>query len=757
MNRKHTAAGAMSLVASMLYVNIAQAEALPESAVATGAASAEVIPANRQPEPPATNQDIQLLKEMVVTATKTAKIVSEAPATVTVVTAKEIENKNVHRVDEALAGAPGVFIRSVGGEQPSNFSNQVTLRGIPGYYRTGVLVDGISINNAFSGGVNMSALPIDDIKQIEVVPGPFSSLYGGAGMAGVVNIITRSPEKREISIKGDAGSHNFRSVSAAYRNKLSDSLGVSLMYGHKQSDGYVNEYVTKTTSAGSGTVVTGWQQTTASTGTRAYIVGDKGKESWKQDNFGAKFYLNLSPVSKLIVDSSYLTHKSKDGQGNNYLRNGAVPFVGGAASINGQVATINATDFLNTTNGEDMTRLAAIYESALAENLKLKTSLSFQNNQYWYTAINPNATNINGSGSLSNIPNKKYDGDAQFGIPIAGNQYLVVGVSANKSTLAKRVYSLTSWRDAGSTGSVGDWADGNSQLLAAYVQDEISISGNLTVYGGARYDRWSTDGAIFIRGGLNNYSSRTSSAVSPKASAVYKFDQGTILKGAIGNAFRAPNLSDMYSTFGTTTISWSNPNLKPEKVTTAEIGTEHEFSSGTLLRATYYRSDFSDLIYSTNSGTNRYKFNAGKAETRGIDLEARQKVVGSLTAFVNATFVNTKITENTVRPTSVGKQIPLQARKLANIGLEGNHGQWAGSIIGSYTGKVFSSDDNSDTVSGVPGSYDANFVVNTKVSYKVDESLTASLSIKNLFDREYFQSSSIADGRSVFLGLGFKY
>lgn len=756
MNRKLTAACAITLVASMLYVSVAQAEALPESVVSTGAASVESIPESKQPEASAANQDVQFLKEMVVTATKTAKIVSEAPATVTVVTAKEIENKNAHRVDEALAGAPGVFIRSVGGEQPSNFSNQVTLRGIPGYYRTGVLVDGISINNAFSGGVNMSALPIDDIKQIEVVPGPFSSLYGGAGMAGVVNIITRSPEKREISIKGDAGSHNFRSVSAAYRNKLSDSLGVSIMYGHKQSDGYVNEYVTKTTATGSGTVVTGWQQTTTSTGTRTYIVGDKGKESWKQDNFGAKFYLDLSPVSRLIVDSSYLTHNTKDGQGNNYLRDGAVPFVGGAASINGERATINATDFLNTTNGEDMTRLAAIYESVLAENFKLKTSLSFQNNQYWYTSITTNATNINGPGSLSDIPNKKYDGDAQIGFSITENQYLVMGLSANKSTLEKKVYSLTSWRDTESTGSVGDWADGNSQLLAAYIQDEVSISGNLTVYGGARYDRWTTDGAIFIGGGLNNYSSRTSSAVSPKASAVYKFDQGTILKGAIGNAFRAPNLSDMYSTFGTTIISWSNPDLNPEKVTTAEIGTEHEFGTGTLLRATCYRSDFSDLIYSTSTGANRYKFNAGKAETRGIDLEARQKVAG-LTAFVNATFVNTKITENTVRPTSIGKQIPLQARKLANIGLEGNHGQWAGSIIGSYTGKIFSTDDNSDTISGVPGSYDANFVVNAKVSYKVDKSLTASLSIKNLFDREYFQSSSIADGRNVSLGLGFKY
>jgi iron complex outermembrane receptor protein len=118
------------------------------------------------------------LEEVVVTATKTAKIVSEAPATVTVVTAKEIESKQVERLEEALAGTPG-------------------------YYRTGILVDGVPINNAFSGGVNTSIVPIEDIKQIEVVPGPFSSLYGGAGMAGVVNVITKAPEKREVAVKGE--------------------------------------------------------------------------------------------------------------------------------------------------------------------------------------------------------------------------------------------------------------------------------------------------------------------------------------------------------------------------------------------------------------------------------------------------------------------------------------------------------------------------------------------------------------------------
>lgn len=699
------------------------------------------------------------LKETVVTATKTAKIVSDAPASVTVVTAKEIANKNVHRIEEALAGAPGVFIRDLGGEQPSNYMNQITLRGIPGYYRTGVLVDGVSINNAFSGGVNMSAVPIGDIHQIEVVPGPFSSLYGGSGMSGVVNIITKAPEKREFSIKGEGGSHNFKSLDLGLRDKLSDAIGISLTYVRKESDGYVADYVTKTPVAGAAaTEVSGWGKTNTSTGATTYIIGDKGKDAWEQENFGVKAYLKLSPVSKLILETSYLTSRSKDGQGNTYLTASGAPFTSGSATIDGKRATVQATDFLNATNGEDLTRHAATYETRFADDFKLKANLSYQNNAYWYTGISANATNTSGAGTFTDIPAKKIDGDIQLSFPVAGNQYLVVGVSANDSVLNKKLYSLANWRAKDDKGSVSDWADGYSQSKAVYIQDEVAVSGKLTVYAGARYDSWSTDGAFNIAGALSTFDSRSSSAISPKVAAVYKLDQGTVIKGAIGKAFRAPNLSDMYSGYksGANTIR-PNPSLKPELVVTAEIGAEHEFKSGTLLRATYYRSKLTDLIYSSFANTFYDKYNAGSAETEGIDLEARQKLPGGLSAFINATFVSTKITENAAVPISVGKQIPLQARQMANIGLEGGYGPWSGSVIGTYVGKMYSSQDNTDTFDNVPGSYDPYFTANAKISYKVDKSFTASVSVKNAFDREYFGGGSKADGRSVFLGLGFKY
>lgn len=731
-------------------------ETVQDGVIPSQGATVTATPAS----PTVENKPGKELSEVVITATRTAKVVSEAPATVTVVTAKEIEHKSAQRVEEALAGAPGVFIKGLGAEQPSNYQNQITLRGIPGYYRTGVLVDGVAINNAFSGGVNMSLVPVDDIKQIEVVPGPFSSLYGGSGMAGVINIITKSPEKREMLAKLEGGSNNFRSVDLGYRNKVSETVGVSFSAGRKQSDGYVDTYVTKTPTATptTGTLVTGWQPTTTNTGSATYIVGDKGRSSWNQNRAAAKVYLDIAANSRLILETSYLTHKAGDHMGNSYLSNGSSTVSSGSVVINGRQTSLNATDFLATTTGEDLVRDSVVYETLLADRFKLKTNLGYQKNHYWYTSITSSQTNTSGAGTLSDIPNFMYDGDAQLGFAAGESQYLITGVSFNASTLHKRVNALANWRDTGNPGALSDWSDGYTHAVAAYVQDEVAVSDKLTAYGGVRYDRWTTNGRIYLAGkGLSNYDTRTNSSVNPKVSLVYKLGQGSVIKGAIGKAFRAPNLSDMYSSFGTTTVYWSNPDLKPEEVTTAELGAEHDFGNGATVRGTIYRSNFSNLIYTaTPVSNNSYKYNAGKAEANGVDLEVRQKLQDALTVFANFTAVNTRITENTVKPASVGKQVPLQPSRMANIGLEGSHGDWSGSIIGTYVGKAYSTDDNTDTVNNVYGSHDPYFITGAKVAYRMGGALSISLSVNNLGDRKFFQGTAIAPGRTAYFGLTYR-
>ena len=156
-----------------------------------------------KPEEKTTGQEekITKFKEVVVTATRTEKDVADAPGDVHVVTKEDIEKRNVSTVDEALSDVPGVFDNR--GKGLMDTQAQINLRGIPGANRTLILLDGIPINDAFTGNVMWTGMAPGSVEKIEVVEGPFSSLYGGNAMGGVVNIITQMPEKREIVL--DAG------------------------------------------------------------------------------------------------------------------------------------------------------------------------------------------------------------------------------------------------------------------------------------------------------------------------------------------------------------------------------------------------------------------------------------------------------------------------------------------------------------------------------------------------------------------------
>ncbi len=143
------------------------------------------------------------LEEIVVTATRTEKELEAAPGSVSVVTKEDIEKRNIKTVDDALNMLPGVFSRRGKGLMDTLAS--VTLRGFPSQNRTLVLLDGIALNDAYVGNVRWGMLVPEDVERIEVVRGPFSSLYGGYAMGGVVNILTRMPEKREFTIKSGYG------------------------------------------------------------------------------------------------------------------------------------------------------------------------------------------------------------------------------------------------------------------------------------------------------------------------------------------------------------------------------------------------------------------------------------------------------------------------------------------------------------------------------------------------------------------------
>src|SRR5712691_7755769 len=159
----------------------------------------------------------------VEAATKTEIPISKAPSAVTVVTAKQIQESGARTVPDLLRLVAGVNVRwnpmvqtiDIRGFGENPFSNRILL-----------LLDGSPMNSGDTGGFPLSPsfdyFPIQNIKRVEIVRGPGSSLYGENAFWGVINIVTLSGEDLA---GGDAqlfgGSRETGSVNAQYGKKTS--------------------------------------------------------------------------------------------------------------------------------------------------------------------------------------------------------------------------------------------------------------------------------------------------------------------------------------------------------------------------------------------------------------------------------------------------------------------------------------------------------------------------------------------------------
>lgn len=128
----------------------------------------------------------RLSDEIVVTASALTETEQETPASVTVITRADIEQREVRQVADVLREVPGLNLTRSGsdGKQTSLFT-----RGANSNH-TLVLWNGIELNNPYFSGFDWGHFPVAGVDRVEVVRGPFSALYGSDAMAGVVNVIS---------------------------------------------------------------------------------------------------------------------------------------------------------------------------------------------------------------------------------------------------------------------------------------------------------------------------------------------------------------------------------------------------------------------------------------------------------------------------------------------------------------------------------------------------------------------------------------
>jgi iron complex outermembrane receptor protein len=177
------------------------------------------------------------LEKVVVTATRDEQEIRKIPANVTVITREEIERSNAKTTVDVLRDEVGVVVRDLLG---TGKAAQIDIRGFgeTGPLNTLVLVDGRRVNEIDLSGVDWTQIPIDQVERIEILRGPGSVLYGDNAVGGVINIITKKPDKL-FSAKGEAirGSYLYHKESGSVSGKWGPFSAI-LHAGYSSTEGY---------------------------------------------------------------------------------------------------------------------------------------------------------------------------------------------------------------------------------------------------------------------------------------------------------------------------------------------------------------------------------------------------------------------------------------------------------------------------------------------------------------------------------------
>ncbi len=473
-----------------------------------------------------------LAKLEVYSASKFSQKMTEAPASIRIITAADIQHYGYRKLSEIL--------NSVSGFYSTNDRNYEYI-GVRGFGRTGdyntrvlLLLNGLRLNESIYGGTGIGfdfPLDINLIERIEIVRGPGSSLYGTNAFFGTINIIT----KRGRSLDGghiyaEGGSWSTYAGGASYGKSFKNGTEMLFAASHRNSKGqrhlYFKEFDTPETNNG----IAEDLDSENSTNVFANISGR---------NLTAQFVFNSR--GKAIPTASY----------------GSV-FNDRAARTKDTVSYIDLKYEHKFRQNWDVVARTYLgiydYEGVYGYALETEDSSYFARN-YDYSA------------------GRWWGGDFQLTRTLAGKHHLTVGTDWQHG------FHLRQWNyDAephyfSYLDTLNTWA-----TIGSYAQGEFAVRENLLVSAGFRHDRYNTFGGN----------------TSPRFSVVYSPLPKTTLKLLYGHAFRAPNSYEMFYADGYS--QKTNPDLQPEKIRTTEFVIEQYFGHQFRLAGSAYHYHVRGLI-----------------------------------------------------------------------------------------------------------------------------------------------------------------
>ena len=171
------------------------------------------------------------IPEIVVTGTRSEKLLVDVPIPTSVVSDKEIRARAAVRLSDLLAEQEGMFINS------NQWGTGIQVEGLDPAY-TLILIDGEPVVGRTAGTLELTRLSVGNIQRVEIVKGPSSSLYGSDALAAVINLITRQPaESLGVGFKSRYGSFNTLDLNGRVE-AMRGGFGTSIFVERNSSNGF---------------------------------------------------------------------------------------------------------------------------------------------------------------------------------------------------------------------------------------------------------------------------------------------------------------------------------------------------------------------------------------------------------------------------------------------------------------------------------------------------------------------------------------
>ncbi len=685
------------------------------------------------------------LDPMIVTATRTEKNLLKVPASVSVITAQEIQERNVNSVREVLRHQPGLYM-----VPNQDAFGGIQMRGM-GDANVLIMYDGQPLSNAWNGGTGLEAIPVEQIERIEVVRGAASSLYGGRAVAGVINIISKKLDSKKLdgNVVISGGSNDTWKKAIDVRGKVNDKWSFAVGYEDRETDG-VAGYRKTNSPAKSGTPIDNVNVPMTSDG-KKYIIGGRGPRYQATESYNAAVQYNFDEDKSLKYTYMHSEHDYRyyDPFTNVKNADGKEYFEGTFMTQNGDLLSITYDDYLGYVSKRETDYHLLNYNDK--RNLWM-VNLGVQDVTRDGYSGSDGAISLedNAAGEYSYYPCKNYNLDVQKTWENIGNHTITVGANWKDEQLVKENYLMTNYKDLDSIyGDSTETSRGKAKSMSLFVQDEYKISEPFTLYLGGRYDYYEKyDGWNSTKGDVVEESF---SEFSPKVSLEYTPTDDLTYFVSYGHSFNTPKL---YNVYRETSTYAANPDLKPETSDTYEIGVKKKFDK-TLLGLSLYQINTDDVIASTTSPVlksngkeyKKWYDNLKEQERKGVEFEVKHEFNKNFSAYLNYAWQKGE-NKDPKKDTDI-YTIP---EHLLHFGVDYSVGKFNAILDAQYV----SERQEADAVTGEYGSEDAFFVMNTYFNYKITPQATLQFGIDNIFDREYYANYATA-GRTYNVSLRYSF